>query len=121
MHGNRGPAQGERLPRWRMASSPCVSEAAAALTSIPASIMASTSACALKGAQGVLQKQHEGLATLIGRRQGRRLPAQRQRSGARTLLRVEAVAAPEKPTVEEFRAWTSPSARKVAKRDDLKT
>ena len=47
------------------------------------------------------------------------LPASRRRSG----VRVEAIAAPEKATTgatPEFRAWTSPSAKAVPKRDDLK-
>ena len=40
---------------------------------------------------------------------------------SKTLLRVECIAAPEKTTAPtEFRAWTSPSAKTVPKRDDLK-
>lgn len=39
----------------------------------------------------------------------------------RTVLRIEAVAAPEQAAAgTEFRAWTSPSVRQVAKRTDLK-
>ena len=38
----------------------------------------------------------------------------------RAPVRVHAVAAPEKTTTTEFRAWDSPSAKAVAKRDDLK-
>lgn len=39
------------------------------------------------------------------------------------MVMVEAVAAPEKAAAganSEFRAWDSPSAKHVAKRDDLK-
>ena len=61
-----------------------------------------------------------GRLSRLARRGG---PSQARDSCARTVLRVEAIAAPEKPGTavdSEFRAWTSPSAKTVAKRTDLK-
>ena len=79
-------------------------------------MQSASATCALQGA-GALCGQRAALPLPAGR-PGRRAPV--RRSGQRTLLRVEAVAAPEKAAAGEFRAWDSPSAKQVAKRDDLK-
>lgn len=66
------------------------------------------------GAAACTQHKCSGLARPL-RAPRRSLPA------GRTVLRIEAVAAPEQAAAgSEFRAWTSPSVRQVAKRTDLK-
>lgn len=80
-------------------------------------MQSASATCALQGA-GALGGQRSAALPLPAGRPGRRAPV--RRSGQRTLLRVEAVAAPEKAAAGEFRAWDSPSAKQVAKRDDLK-
>lgn len=81
--------------------------------------MASASSSRLLGGTALQAPLSEVLPALQGRR---RLPSRAQRSGARTLLRIEAVAAPEQKTTTpaDFRAWDFPSAKNVAKRTDLK-
>lgn len=74
------------------------------------------SAVAPAGAVGLLQPHHR--AWPLARRAGRS-----SHPISRGALRIRAIAAPEAPkSVEgEFRAWQSPSAKQVKKRDDLKT
>lgn len=81
-------------------------------------IMQSASATrALQGAGAPCGQRSAGQALPVGRL-CRRGPL--RRSSQRSLLRVQAVAAPEKPSAGEFRAWDVPGANFVAKRDDLK-
>lgn len=77
----------------------------------------STALPAQPGAAAQLQK-HGPQCPLAPRPS--RLPRRSQVAG-RTVLRIEAVAAPEQAAAgTEFRAWTSPSVKHVAKRTDLK-
>jgi carbamoyl-phosphate synthase large subunit len=83
-------------------------------------IMASASS--LHQAGGLLLHKQQLQCPAAGLRAGRRLSG-RQTYGQRTVVRVEAVAAPEKTTTDastDFRAWDSPSAKQVPKRSDLK-
>ncbi len=78
-------------------------------------------------AAGLLQPQQQQCSqALLGRpfgRAARRAGSSRNhQSTARTVLKVEAIAAPEQAAAgapSEFRAWDSPSAKQVAKRTDL--
>ena len=73
-------------------------------------------------ASGLLLQQQLCPTAPLSRRLRRARPSGKRTQ--RTVVRIEAVAAPEKTTTSgaavDFRAWDSPSARTVKKRDDLK-